>query len=91
MASDHIGHTMFQCKDFVRLTSLPSHWWYYLDIHGEGMAIVFPLKVKPMLSWSRKHCIKKAGSLHEAPRIPIEKIQIGMGRRACNIDNVPNL
>lgn len=86
--SDHPGHTMFERQEFSRLATLPTHWWYYLDKHGEVMAIDFPLKVKAVVSWSGKKFIKMGDALCEAPRIPIEKLQIGMARRACNTDNI---
>ena len=52
------------------------HWWYYMSEHGEGMAIDFPLKIKPVLSWSPSHSIVKQGIVCKAPRFPVKKLCI---------------
>ncbi|KAK2550529.1 hypothetical protein P5673_028728 [Acropora cervicornis] len=60
----HLDH------DFERFTALPEHWWYYLDEHGEGRAVDFPIKIKPLLTWSPAHHIKRA----DAFTLPFQKI-----------------
>ena len=64
------------------LKFLPEDWWYHLNQDGAGIAINFPLKAKPVLSWSPKKFIKKDGNLVEAKRFPIEKIRLTVIRKA---------
>jgi len=79
---------LYSKHDFERFTALPEHWWYYLDEHGEGRAVDFPIKIKPLLTWSPAHHIKRAGRLVKAPRFPIEKLSVTMVKRACNLQNL---
>ena len=53
-------YTILSLKDFNKL-SLPYHWWYILDAHGQGKAVHFPLKMKAYLGKSPKHFIVEAG------------------------------
>ena len=46
--SDHKGHKMYSRDDF-RCLDLPADWFYVLNQHGEGMAVHFPMKAKPVL------------------------------------------
>ncbi|KAK2547465.1 hypothetical protein P5673_032547 [Acropora cervicornis] len=87
-ASQHRGHVLYSKHDFERFTALPEHWWYYLDEHGEGRVVDFPIKIKPLLTWSPAHHIKRAGRLVKAPRFPIEKLSVTMVKRACNLQNL---
>ena len=50
--SEHRGHTLLEKKDMVKLTYLPSNWWYVASDNGDGIQIDFPVKAKPVLSWS---------------------------------------
>jgi hypothetical protein len=86
--SNHRGHVLFEKEDFTRLRHLPVNWWYYFNNHGEGRAIDFPLKAKPVLSWSPAHFFKKDGKLCLASRFPMEKISITIVKRACDLDNI---
>lgn len=86
--SEHHGHLLFQKYDFVNFKFLPQYWWYFEDKHGEGMAIDFPIKIKPVLSWSATHYFKKDGVLCKAPRFPVEKLCIEIAKKPCNFDNV---
>ena len=58
-----------------------------LNSYGEGVAIKFPVKVKPPCSWSQSKFVVKSKKLIEAPRVPIEKIMVTLVKRACNIEN----
>ena len=87
-ASQHRGNFLFEKNDLVRFKYLPSHWWYFFNVHGEGCGIDFPIKVKPVLSWTPAHFVKKVDKLIHAPRIPIEKICITIIRRGYNMDNI---
>lgn len=85
--SQHRGHFLFEKEDLSRL-KLSMHWWYYMSEHGEGMAIDFPLKIKPVLSWSPSHYIVKQGIVCKAPRFPVEKLCITVIKRPCNLANL---
>ncbi len=67
---------------------LPECWWYSLNMHGEGHAILPPLKIKPVLTWTAKHLMYKDGKLEQSSQMPIEKISIELLRRPCNINNL---
>ena len=58
-------------EDFLHFTSLPESWWYYLDLRGQGKAVDFPSKMKPLLSWTTVQKIKENGMLKQAP---VEKV-----------------
>ena len=86
--SQHRGHVLYSKHDFVRFSALPEHWWYYLDEHGEGKAADFPIKIKPVLTWSPAHHIRRAGRLVKASQFPMEKISVTIVKRACNLHNL---
>ena len=81
VSSEHHGHHLFQKGDFTKLKHLPDNWWYNVNADGNGIAIDFPLKAKPVLSWSPKKFLKKDGQIVEAPRYPIEKVCLTVIRR----------
>ena len=87
IASEHKGYKMYNLDDFSKL-ELPDTWWYYLDHHGEGKAIQFPIKMKSVLSWTPKRFVFKDGLLKQAKRLPIEKAKIHFCRRACNVQTL---
>ena len=41
-------YTMLSLKDFNKL-SLSYHWWYILNVRGQGKEVDFPLKMKAYL------------------------------------------
>lgn len=86
--SEHRGHWLFSKKELSRLTYLPTHWWYCLNEHGEGTAVDFPIKIKPVLSWSSAHYCVRKGHIVKATRLPLEKLCITIARRPCNINNL---
>ena len=87
--SNHRGHMMYLKEELARLEpALPSHWWYYLDEHGEGQAVVFPIKIKPLLTWTPSYYIWLDNKLQQAPRIPQEKLLVTIARRCCNTTNL---
>lgn len=88
IASGHKGHMCYQKQDFARFTSLPEHWWYYLDQHGQGQAIDFPIKVKQVLTWSAAHYVCKGDSVEPCRRIPIERLCITIVKKPCDKYNV---
>lgn len=79
---------LFEKNDFARLKHLPAHWWYFFNERSEGLAIDFPIKVKPVLSWTPAHFFKKDGKLCQASRFPMEKISITIVKRPCNLQNI---
>lgn len=88
IASEHKGYTMYQKEDFSRFKDLPSDWYYYLDQHGQGTAIDFPVKAKPVLSWTPARYHSVDGRLEKAKRMPIEKIAVTFARKACDIHSI---
>lgn len=85
--SAHRGHLLLNKEDMHRLKFLPENWWYVLDGNGEGNAVDFPIKVKPVLSWSPSSYMLQAGRLCKAPRLPRERLSITVLKRPCNVDN----
>ena len=67
---------------------LPEYWWYTLNPHGEGKAIMPPFKIKPILSWMPNRQIIKDGIVTQAPKMRIEKLCIDCIRRPCNVNNL---
>lgn len=88
--SNHKGHTLYRREDFQRFEGLPNDWYFVLNQHGEGISIDFPLKAKPLVSWTLSKFIIKSGKLVKAPRVPIEKVVIFFAKQACNIDSIYN-
>ena len=73
--SNHRGHVMLE-KEGISRFPLPFHWYYWLDIHGQGMAVDFPLKAKPLLLMSANHYCVSGQDLVQAPRVPTENIAV---------------
>ena len=48
--SEHRGHTLLEKDDLTRMKYLPDN--YAVDENGSGVEIDFPIKAKPVLSWS---------------------------------------
>ena len=53
--SKHRGYKLYKKMDFVALKYLPENWWYHVNKSGEGIAVDFPMKVRPVLSWSSEN------------------------------------
>lgn len=86
--SNHRGHLMLEKNDVSRLKFLPNNWWYFLNENGEGKAVDFPIKVKPVLSWSPLTFELCKGKLCQAPRMPLEKLKLYILKRPCNVNNL---
>ncbi|XP_068681258.1 uncharacterized protein [Montipora foliosa] len=78
------GVSMLYEKDDLKRFCLPSYWYCYLDQLGQGATIDFPLKLKPVLRFSKKRFIVLKGEIKQAPLIPVEKLIIVVNRRACD-------
>ena len=85
---EHRGHFLFSNQDLSRLKYLPRHWWYFMNGNGKGTAIDFPIKIKPVLSWSSALCFVKNGHIMRAKRLPLEKLGISIAKRPCNVNSV---
>lgn len=72
--SQHHGHKLYGKEDFSRFSTLPQNWWYYFNEHGEGHAINFPIKIKPVLNWTPAHYVWQQNKLVPGPRTPLEKL-----------------
>ena len=88
VVSEHPGYKLYSKEDFFRFTTLPESWWYYLDVHGQGKSVDFPLKMKSLLSWTPVQHIKDNGILKQAPQAPLEKVIIHFCKKACDIINL---
>ena len=87
--SEHGGHYLYSKDDFGHLPILPPDWWYYLNQHGEGKKIDFPMNIKAIVSWSpKKKYICKGGKFEDGPRFPIEKLSVSFARLPCNERNL---
>lgn len=86
--SEHRAHYLFEKEDFAKLKYLPPHWCYFLNEHGEGLAVDFPIKIKPVLSWSAAHYFKKDKKLCKAPRFPQEKLCTTFVKKSCTLESV---
>ena len=82
-------NAMFILKDFNKL-SLPYHWWYILDVNGQGKAVDFPVKMKAYLGSSPKHFIVQSGKVIEAPKMPLEMVSLTINTRACSKEYLPS-
>lgn len=81
------SHMLYEKDDFNRL-KLPDFWYYYLNELGQGIAVNFPIKMKTVLSFTKKRYIVSNGLLKLAPSSPIEKAVLFVNRRACDISNI---
>ena len=88
MESNHSGHKLYQLEDFSQVKYLPENWWYHINEKGSGLAVDFPLKAKPILSWSSTTYMKKDGKFVKAPKTPVEKICLTIIRRACSANTL---
>ena len=86
--SEHRGHHLYEKDDFHKFKYLPVNWWYNLDGDGNGISVDFPLKAKPMLSWSPKNFLKEDGGMIEAKRFPIEKVCLTVIRNSCTAEQI---
>ena len=57
--SEHRGFKLYERDDFCLFKELPHNWWYILDKNSEGYAIDFPMKMKPLLTWTTANYIWK--------------------------------
>lgn len=73
---------VYEITDFSRFC-LPSYWYYYLNELGQGIAVSFHLKLKPVLNF-----IFSNGKLKQAPMSPVENVIITVNRRACDRFNI---
>ena len=88
VASERRGNHLFEKDDLIRFRYLPEDWWYCINSNGEGVAVDFPLKARPVLSWSQQKFTVKDGKLVKAARFPIEKVCLTLIRKACNTENI---
>ena len=78
---------MLNKEDFDRM-QFPSSWYYYLNKNGEGQAVEFPIRVKPVLRRSLKHYIKNSvGALVQAPYI-FEILKLYITKIPCSLDSI---
>ena len=86
VALEHCGNHLFEKDDLTRFRYLPEEWWYCMNSYGEGVAVDFPFKARPVLSWSQQKFTPKDGKLAKVARFPIE-VCLTLIRKACNTEN----
>jgi hypothetical protein len=69
---------------------LPTHWFYVMDLHGEGTVVDFLIRVRPFLSklGAKNFIVGEDGNLTNAPIVYSEKLSIYFVKRACNVNNI---
>lgn len=84
------GAYLLEKDEFDRFTHLPNHWHYVLNLHGEGNAIDFPIRVRPFLGRlsAKDFVVRPNNTLTKAPILYVEKLSVYFVKRACNSDNV---
>jgi hypothetical protein len=75
--------TLFSKEDFS-LFNLPENWdkIIYTD-KGEGRQINFPVSLKPVLRWSKRHYVCSDGKLTDEPRMPVELLIVDFTTNIC--------
>ncbi|XP_028418649.1 chromobox protein homolog 8-like [Dendronephthya gigantea] len=74
-AAEQKSWTLFEEQDFVNC-GLPNNWNCRYDKHGDGVKMLFPVKMRKFLGRSAKCFVKEGESIVEAPRAYTEKISI---------------
>ena len=79
--------TTFEEGD-LNLCKLPPNWNCLFDQNGDGVKMMFPIKMRKYLGRSPKNFQRKAGtqSIVEAPRSYVEKISICFAKVACGLE-----
>lgn len=67
--------TLFESADFHRC-KLPENWNYLLNQHGDGVRMMFPVKMRTFLGRSPKNYEKEGEQMVEIPRQYVEKISL---------------
>ena len=88
IASEQRGHYLYGINDFSLLLMLPPDWWYFLNEHGEGKKVDFPIKMKVVIGWSPKKHVINGKKILPGPRFPIEKLSVSFSRLPCNNNNL---
>lgn len=75
--------TLFEEQDFVKC-KLPPNWSSIHDLHGNGVKLRFPIKMRAFLGRTPKNYHKEGHKIVEGPRAYIEKISINFIRIASS-------
>lgn len=67
--------TLFEAEDFS-CCQLPDKWNYLINHHGDGVQMMFPVKMRMFLAHSPKNFRLEGSKWTEVPRHYIEKISI---------------
>ena len=80
------GSRKLYLDDFRRLV-LPINWYKFIYSNkGDGRQIEFPVSIKPVLRWSKKHYLhNKNNTFIIAPRKPVEVWKVEMCTRRYDI------
>lgn len=75
--SNQRGAVLLQKSDF-QACNFPNNWDRVMDSIGDSLAIDFPIKLRPFLSWSPKTYELRDGQVIPSPRYRPEKLSISM-------------
>ncbi|XP_031551421.1 uncharacterized protein LOC116288732 [Actinia tenebrosa] len=67
--------TIYREEDFLR-SQLPKNWNGIYDRHGDGVKIMFPIKMRTFLGMSPKGFHSSGNKIVEMPRLHTEKLSI---------------
>jgi hypothetical protein len=67
--------TLFESADFHHC-KLPENWNYLLNQHGDGIRMMFPVKMRTFLGRSPNNYEKEGEQMVEIPRQYVEKISL---------------
>ena len=83
-ASPNDKFMLYDKEDFGNF-GLPQFWNYYFDALGQGVKVIFPIKIRMKLGFtSARFVVNENGVLDKAPLTPLEKVVIVNNRRACS-------
>ena len=83
-ASPNDKFMLYDKEDFGNF-GLPQFWNYYFDALGQGVKVLFPMKIRMKLGFtSARFVVNENGVLDKAPLTPLEKVVIVINRRACS-------
>lgn len=84
--SSKAGCTLLEREDFHRCKFFNTNDWdTYIDNLGDGAKVMFPIRVKPYLSWGPKTYSLAEGKIIPKPRYHLEKVSITFTKTACTL------
>lgn len=84
-ATNFTGSLLLEKDDFSRF-NMNDYWWYAFNDNGQGRAVHFPIRAKPVLRWSSKQYISVNECITLAPQKPVETVSFFIARHQTSID-----